>query len=309
MMYLCIKFSQPNINMLYMNKKSINYMVAAVVASLSMSACSALQSTNSTSSSTKKQTAVAVTGTNTSHSSATSNSLVDNISGEWTITAIGTTTISQDEDMPYLTFVPAEGKFYGSNGCNVLNGDFKITDTKLTFSNVLSTQKYCPDITYDGQITTFVQDGKSATATIRNSGNETYLQLTDVTSQATMTLCRHNMQYLNGQWQVTDINGKGVNDEEANIFFDISELKIHGNTGCNFFNGSILIDPAQPNSINFSGMAVTRMSCPKLDQERLMLVALEETATAVRNNDGTVSLRNSSGKVVLKLKKVEIQND
>jgi heat shock protein HslJ len=56
-------------------------------------------------------------------------------------------------------------------------------------------------------------------------------------------------------------------------------------------------------------MAVTRMACPKLDQERLMLVALEETETAVRNNDNSVSLRNSSGKTVLKLKKVEVKSE
>jgi heat shock protein HslJ len=154
-----------------------------------------------------------------------------------------------------------------------------------------------------------LQDGKSANIAYKTSGNQTILTLTDTESHSTLTLCRHNMQFLNGQWQVTDINGKGVNDEEANIFFDVNELKIHGNTGCNFFNGSILIDPAVSNSINFSGMQVTRMSCPKLDQERLMLVALEETATAVKNSDGTISLRNSAGKTVLKLKKVEIAND
>lgn len=293
-----------------MNKKSLKYTVAVVIASMSLTGCSALQSSSSsTTSNSKKQTASAVTNAGSSASATQSSSIADDIAGEWFITAIGTTSISEDDDMPYVTFVPAEGRFYGSNGCNVLNGDFKISDNTLTFNNVLSTQKYCPDVTYDGQITAFMQDGKSATATLKTTDNETYLILTNTESHSTLTLCRHNMQYLNGQWQVTDINGKGVNDEEANIFFDISELKIHGNTGCNFFNGSILIDPAQNNSINFSGMAVTRMSCPKLDQERLMLVALEETATAVHNSDGTVSLLNSSGKTVLKLKQVEISND
>jgi heat shock protein HslJ len=292
-----------------MNKKTVGYSVAIALAAMTLTGCSTLQSSSSSSSSSKKQTAVAATGSSASHTSTASNSLEANISGEWFITAIGTTSISQDEDMPYLTFVPAEGRFYGSNGCNVLNGDYQLVGNVVKFNNVLSTQKYCPEVTFDSQITTFVQDGKSATATLRNSGNETYLQLVDNETHTTMTICRHNMQFLNGQWQVSDINGKGVNDEEANIFFDISELKIHGNTGCNFFNGSILIDPAQTNSINFSGMAVTRMSCPKLDQERLMLVALEETATAVLNSDGSASLRNSSGKTVLKLKRVEISND
>lgn len=289
-----------------MTKKLIKYTAVAVFLALSVVSCSSMQSASSSSAS-KKQTADTAAST-TSHS-ASSSSLANNLGGEWYITAVGTTTISQDEDMPYVTFVPEDGQFYGSNGCNVLNGNYTVSGSTITFNNVLSTQKYCPEVTYDALVTSFMQDGKSANATIKNSGNQTILTLSNSDTHSTITLCRHNMQFLNGQWLVTDINGKGVNDEEANIFFDVNELKIHGNTGCNFFNGSILIDPALPNSINFSGMQVTRMSCPKLDQERLMLVALEETATAVKNSDGTVSLRNSSGKTVLKLKKVAIANN
>lgn len=292
-----------------MNKRYATYAAAIAIASLSLASCSSLST--ATSSTSKKQTAsVATTSTNAhSGSSTASKGLADNIAGEWIITGIGSKTISQDEDMPYITFVPSENRFYGSNGCNVLNGSYTVTGTTVSFNNVLATQKYCPDVDYDGQITALLQDGKSATATLKDSGNETHLQLVGTESHITMTLCRHNLQYLDGQWQVTDINGKGINDEEANIFFDVTELKIHGNTGCNFFNGTILIDPSKANSINFSGMAVTRMSCPKLDQERLMLVALEETETVVRNNDGTVSLRNGSGKTVLKLKKVDIKSE
>jgi heat shock protein HslJ len=290
-----------------MNKKSLKYFAIAIISALSLASCSSLQSASS-STTGKKQTTSSSTGAASSHST-TASAAAENLAGEWYITAAGSVSISEDEDMPYLTFSAADGLFYGSNGCNVINGSYSVSGSTVKFSNVLTTQKYCPDVTYDALITTFLQDGKSANIAYKTSGNQTILTLTDTESHSTLTLCRHNMQFLNGQWQVTDINGKGVNDEEANIFFDVNELKIHGNTGCNFFNGSILIDPAVSNSINFSGMQVTRMSCPKLDQERLMLVALEETATAVKNSDGTISLRNSAGKTVLKLKKVEIAND
>jgi heat shock protein HslJ len=294
-----------------MNKNLITYAVAALVAaSFPMAGCSALSSSTSTTAKSKKQTAtVSSAEAHTSSAASTSHSAAENLGGEWIITAVGTTVISQDEDMPYVTFVPSEGRFYGSNGCNVINGSYTVSGSKMTFSNVLSTMKYCPEVEYDGQITALMQEGKSATYTLKSAGNETVLHLLGTENSVSVTLCRHNMQFLNGQWQVTDINGKGIDDEEANIFFDVDELKIHGNTGCNFFNGSILIDPAKSNSVNFSGMAVTRMSCPKLDQERLMLVALEETETAVKHSDGTVSLRNGSGKTVLKLKKVEVKSE
>lgn len=311
MTYLCkintvIKIKK---NCITMNKRYISYTLAALmVASFPLAGCSAL-STGTTTSSKKQSTSSATSGTSSNHTSSAAKSVATDIAGEWIITAVGSTTINQDEDMPYVTFEPSEGRFYGSNGCNVLNGSYSISGSTVSFSNVLSTQKYCPEVKYDGLITSILQDGKKAIVTLKNSGNETYMTLVNTDSHSTLTLRKHNMQFLNGQWLVTDINGKGINDEEANIFFDVNELKIHGNTGCNFFNGSILIDPTKANSINFSGMAVTRMACPKLDQERLMLVALEETETAVRNNDNSVSLRNSSGKTVLKLKKVEVKSE
>ncbi len=82
-----------------------------------------------------------------------------------------------------------------------------------------------------------------------------------------MTLRRHNMEFLNGNWRVTAIDGQPIDDEEANVFIDIAELKIHGNTGCNYFNGAIYIDPARTNAIDFSDMGVTRMACHKAEQE------------------------------------------
>ena len=80
------------------------------------------------------------------------------IAGEWVITAAGTTKISRDEDMPYINFVPAENRFYGSNGCNVLNGGFVVKGKTLIFKNVLSTMKYCAGIDFEQKINAVVCD-------------------------------------------------------------------------------------------------------------------------------------------------------
>ncbi len=126
-----------------------------------------------------------------------------------------------------------------------------------------------------------------------------------------MTLRRHNMEFLNGNWRVTAIDGRAIDDEEANIFIDIAELKVHGNTGCNYFNGDLYIDPQRSNAIDFSDMGVTRMACPKGDQERQMLVALEETKTAIAGDrEDTVLLLDKAGKAVLTLKRIPMpEND
>lgn len=229
------------------------------------------------------------------------------IAGEWVITAAGTTKISRDEDMPYINFVPAENRFYGSNGCNVLNGGFVVKGKTLIFKNVLSTMKYCAGNDFEQKINVVVCDDKPLTVLISRHKDRTVLTMSDAQGgQKVLTLTRHKMDFLNGYWFVTSINGKSINDEEANIFIDVNECKVHGNTGCNFFNGNIHIDPENPGNINFSGMAVTHMACEKGDQERNMLLALEDTSTARAQGHDIVILIDRHGREVLTLRRGEV---
>lgn len=235
-----------------------------------------------------------------------SHDLTDAIKGEWVITAIGSKALQTEENIPYITFVPSEGRFYGSNGCNVLNGDYLLTPAGvLSFSNVLSTMKYCADVPYEQEINQIVSEAKTLGTKFENIGNESYLYIM-YDGKVALTLRRANMEYLNGKWQISEINGEMINDPEANVFFDVKEQKVHGNTGCNYFNGDIMFDSNTANSINFTGMAVTRMACHKGDQERKMLVALEEAATVVRGDNNTVLFLDRSGKNVIKLKRMDI---
>lgn len=254
-----------------------------------------------------KKANAAVTMPSRENHPATSAALEKELEGEWIIVGAGSKVINRDEDMPYIYFVPEEHRFYGSNGCNILNGIYSVSADKITFSNVLSTMKYCPETDFDADVNMAIQDGKTVGAYVKKIGNESYLYLNNSAGKALLTLCRHNLNFLDGNWMVTQINGHSVNDEECNVFFDIKEGKIHGNTGCNYFNGTITMDPVGANSINFSGMGVTRMACPKGDQERMMLVALEEVTTAVMGDTpNSAILMDGSGKQALVLKRIPV---
>lgn len=279
-------------------KKAYIVTVAACAAIL-MSGCSTIKGKGQADRNTNAGTGTAQTVKNNMKTDELSKA----IGGEWAVTAAGSTTIQRDEDMPYLCFVPEEHRFYGSNGCNVLNGDYSLNGGKVTFNNVLATMKYCPGLDFEQKINEVVRDGNTVTASVKKLAGETILSFSDSQGRSVLTLTRHNMGFLNGYWLVTSIYGKSVSDEEANIFFDINERKVHGNTGCNYFNGTIYIDPSIPNHISFSGMGVTRMACPKADQERNMLVALEETSVAISGNDGNAILMDANGKQVLTLKR------
>lgn len=245
---------------------------------------------------------IAGTPVNRSASSGSATSvLAGKLNGEWVIMEAGKYKISREDDMPYINFSESDGKFYASNGCNIVNGNFLFGGAdKITFSNVISTRMYCPDVKFDSAINAVLADGVTVTASVETKGNEAYLYLSDDAGARLMTLRKHNLEALNGQWKFTQLDGQKVDVEGVDIFFDIPEQKVHGNTGCNYFNGGIMIDPQKPNSISFAQMAVTMRMCENSDTERKMLVALEETSTYSVNGK-TLHLYNDKGQEVAAL--------
>lgn len=228
--------------------------------------------------------------------------------GQWLVASVGDYTIEEEENGPYINF-DNSGRYYASDGCNVLNGDYVLrSDGVMTFDNSISTMRLCPDVEYAHLITPLFSGAMRFSVDCKRIGQDTYLYLKDENGKLVATLRRHNMEFLNGQWNITSIEGQKIDDEEANIFIDIAELKMHGNTGCNSVNGKLYINPMRSNSINFSDMAVTFMLCHKGDQERRMLVALEQTETAISGkNDDTVIFLDKDGKELLTLKRVELK--
>ena len=217
------------------------------------------------------------------------------LNGEWTIQEVHGQKINGDE-RPYVNFESSTGNFYGSNGCNILNGNFTVkSGNKIEFSNVISTMKMCENAPYEYLINTAIDQ---ATGFILDKkGNESYLQLTSPgNSTPLLVLRRHNLDYLNGAWRVISIDGHRVTAADMKFVIDIPQLTIHGNAGCNIMNGQILIDPDQANSIQFNNLITTRMMCPDIQQETEFLGALEEVTNCADLGNGRVALRDNSGK-------------
>ncbi len=180
----------------------------------------------------------------------------------------------------------------------------------MAFANVLSTMKYCPDLDYAPAIAAILADGSVYDIDCRKIGQDTYLYFKNDAGKTAVTYRRHNMEFLNGLWTITYADGKKINDPEVNIFIDIAELKLHGNTGCNYFNGDVYIDPGRSNAVDFSNMGLTRMACEKSDREQRIMVALEQAVTAIAGKkENTVLLLDSKGKEVMTLKRVIDNND
>lgn len=231
------------------------------------------------------------------------------VKGDWAImTVYGKEAVG--EKVPFLKFVPGENRVYGNNGCNVLNASYKVNpaDSTLKFSNMASTMMLCNmEGLTDYEVNSAL--GMTSYYSIKMQGADYWMTFYDSLRKPVMTLMHQNFDFLNGAWQITQINGISVDNPDMTLVIDVDSGRLHGNTGCNILNGMMTIDMENANSISFSEIATTKMACPNDSMETELLVALEETEAARLLSSTEVALLNSQRKVVLKLVRTAFTED
>jgi len=219
---------------------------------------------------------------------------INELSGEWVIQKVSGQTIKGD-NRPYIFFEPEKMQFYGSNGCNIINGYIVSNNTKeLAFTDVATSMRTCGQSTK----TEFLINNAIADVTnfeIKTTGDESLLNLYSKNGRTLIALSRHNISYVNGAWVVKSINGTDIDNDRLKFIIDLPERKIHGFAGCNIINGKIFTDPDKINSIQFQDITSTRMACPDSSTESNLLIALEEVESCHLMDDNTVVLSTKSG--------------
>lgn len=225
------------------------------------------------------------------------------VKGDWAIESVnGKTTVG--EKAPYLKFVPAEGRVYGNNGCNVINAEYKYNpeDSTISFSYLSSTMRLCHK---EGLTDMEINLALDATRfySWELNGDDYYLTFFNENKEPVMGLMHQNFQFLNGTWIVKEISGEEIDIPKMKLVIDVEEGKIHGNTGCNVLNGSLEINMDSANSISFQGISKTLMLCPNENYETPLLVALEEAMKAQPLKGGRVAFLNGHDQTVLVLER------
>lgn len=138
--------------------------------------------------------------------------------GEWIVIAVNGQNVTGD-NRPYLGFeaVPTNpflAKFYGSNGCNIINGEVAVNPkgSMKKASDYISTMKYCPDAEYELGFT-MVMDN-IAGYKIEKIGEEYLLYLNAENAKQNMVLRRSDIGFVNGAWRIARV-GDVVIDEDA----------------------------------------------------------------------------------------------
>jgi len=233
------------------------------------------------------------------------------INGEWTIYSVRNNVVT-GEERPYITFDLAANRFYGSNGCNIINGDAIVSDKNaLKLDNIITTMKMCGDAPFEYLINLALSEVVSYNA--RQVGPNTFLDLKGSGNSTIMVLRRHNMDFLNGAWAITSLNGTAMPaegaEDAATMTINIPDLQIHGTTGCNIFNGKLFIDPDKNNSMQFENIGMTRMACPPDSRETEFLLGLEMVETAKSTGKDTIAMYSADGELIFEMRRIHYDTE
>lgn len=234
---------------------------------------------------------------------------LSDIEGEWDITEVKGTKPSVNEggQQPFIGFDTQNGRVYGYSGCNRIMSSFNRNAKPgvLELKQLAGTMMACPDMETERNIQGALSEVKKYKKTkegniaLYNSGKNPLILLKKRFYPMTFA-------ELDGEWDIVSIYGSPVTkNEEGNPFliFDTDNKKLSGNAGCNRIFGNIETEEGKQSSISLSAVGTTRMACPDMTTEELVLSALKNIKTYGKLEGGNVVLYASDGAAAMVLQK------
>lgn len=222
--------------------------------------------------------------------------------GEWDIMTMRKKKVyTMERAYLYLDF-SGGNKVYGNNGCNTINGTFQLKGNELMFSDFISTERSCHNVTNEKTIMHNLSDVRRYTLTTQY--NAQYLNLMNAKGNVVLVLKRHNLDAMNGAWLVKEINSESVSEQNMRLVIDAVEKTIHGDTGCNIINGIITLDHTKDMAIQFEDLHSSQHDCEAIELETSLLLALEKTESCKRINQNEMALLDNKGNIVLMLQRI-----
>lgn len=223
--------------------------------------------------------------------------------GEWTVETVRKKSL-QTADRPYIYLDFNNHCFYGSNGCNTVNGKFMLNGSNISFVDIITTSETCHNHNDRSLIKTLAEVQKLQVTTLYNVER---MQLLNGKGTALITLKRQNLDALNGAWVVKEMDNETVKDKNIRFVIDVNMLTVHANTGCNIINGIVTLDPSKDFAVQFEDLHSTGNKCENIDSETDMLLALENTECYKRINDNEIAFMTREGKTVMVIDRLKLK--
>lgn len=112
------------------------------------------------------------------------------LSGEWRVSSLGGSSVSESEDAPFIGFDTNQSLIYGFTGCNRITGTIDasaLVNGKADFSQIGMTRMLCQDSKYERPLMDALQKATSSeitdnTMTLKDKDGKTLLTLTKQSS-------------------------------------------------------------------------------------------------------------------------------
>lgn len=229
------------------------------------------------------------------------------LEGEWNVVAVNGKEVAADKDA-FIGLNLKENRIYGHAGCNRIMGNIQTDKGKagrLSFDHVASTRMLCKDMDIEQAVLEAL--GKVA----GYKGTEKELTLTDGNGNALLTLGKRpaaTLASLGGKWNIAKVYDEAVEEIEKTknapfLEFDVDEMKLHGNAGCNTVNGGIVQDEGKPTSLKFDKTLTTMMAGPGMTVESKVLKAMNKVRSFIVKDGHTAALLDENGAEALTLVK------
>lgn len=122
---------------------------------------------------------------------------------------------------------------------------------------------------------------------------------------ATCSEKKTSVEALEGKWAIIEVGGEKIEQERMpSIEFNMAELKVHGNTGCNSFSTVAETYPDDASRISLKPATATMMACLDMEVETKIFRAFGEVHSIAPGESATQMLvLSKDGEVLLVLSK------
>lgn len=201
---------------------------------------------------------------------------------------------------PYLSFsLGDDRRIYGFAGCNQFKGTFELGDKhSIRFTRSMMTRMACPD-TIENVFLTMI-DSSDAWSVSENSlllknGRTVIGRFIPATGET--RLPGNNPLLYKGRWELINIGATPVSFDSLFpsgkpwVSFRMTDSTYSGFSGCNSFNGKLMIDK---NAVQFRNLTATERGCPG-SGEQFFFSSLSRVTRYEATTDTTLTLFDPAG--------------